>query len=102
MVICRLEAGCITVYYYVLSRIMSSSKTISFRLDGEKVSALDRLAEALDRDRSYLLNEAVAAYLDAQHWQIEQIEAAIRQADADNFVDHEEVRKTILKRRRHR
>ncbi len=78
------------------------AKTISFRLDEEKVSDLDKLAEALDRDRSYLLNEAVAAYLDAQRWQIEQIKAAILQADAYSLVEHEKVRKTILKRRRQR
>ena len=46
-------------------------QTISFRLDAEKVSDLDTLAKALDRDRSYLLNEAVRSYLEVQQWQIE-------------------------------
>jgi predicted transcriptional regulator len=41
-------------------------QTISFRLDSDKVDALDVLAKALDRDRTYLLNEAVSAYLDVQ------------------------------------
>ena len=68
-------------------------QTISFRLDPKKVSALDTLAEALDRDRSYLLNEAVTAYLDVQQWQIEQIKEGLRQADSGRLVDHSKVKK---------
>ncbi len=68
-------------------------QTISFRLDPKKVSALDTLAEALDRDRSYLLNEAVTAYLDVQQWQIEQIREGLRQADSRRLVNHSKVKK---------
>jgi predicted transcriptional regulator len=50
-------------------------QTISFRLDSDKVDALDVLAKALDRDRTYLLNEAVSAYLDVQQWQVEHIQS---------------------------
>ena len=73
---------------------------ISFRLDARKVSTLDALAESLDRDRSYLLNEAVTAYLDVQQWHIDQIKAGIRQADAGKLIDHADIRKTFGKRRR--
>lgn len=75
-------------------------QTISFRLDVDKVGALDALAEALDRDRSYLLTEAVTAYLDVQRWHIEQIEAGIRQADTATLIDHEDVRRKFSARRR--
>jgi RHH-type rel operon transcriptional repressor/antitoxin RelB len=68
-------------------------QTISFRLDSEKVSALDVLAKALDRDRSYLLNEAVSAYLDIQQWQLGHIKASIKQADAGRLIDHGEIKK---------
>ncbi len=64
-------------------------QTISFRLDEDKVEALDTLAEALDRDRTYLLNEAVAAYLEVQRWHIEQIEKGIRQADSSRLVERD-------------
>ncbi|HEY2393751.1 MAG TPA: ribbon-helix-helix protein, CopG family [Candidatus Angelobacter sp.] len=67
--------------------------TISFRLDSEKVSALDVLAKALDRDRTYLLNEAVAAYLDTQDWQIEHLRKSAKQADAGQFIEHQEIKK---------
>jgi predicted transcriptional regulator len=75
-------------------------QTISFRLDSERVSTLDTLAESLDRDRSYLLNEAVTAYLDVQQWHIDQIKAGIHQADAGTLIDHAKVRKTLGKRQR--
>ena len=77
-------------------------QTVSFRLDSDKVSALDDLASALDRDRTYLLNEAVAAYLDVQQWQIEHIKAAVRQADAGKLLDHQQVKKMAAKWRRRR
>jgi predicted transcriptional regulator len=57
------------------------------------VDALDVLAKALDRDRTYLLNEAVAAYLDMQQWQLEHLKKSIQQADAGRFVKHQEVKK---------
>ena len=63
-------------------------QTISFRIDSDKVNALDVLARALDRDRTYLLNEAVAAYLDVQRWQLEHIKASVKQADAGRLIDH--------------
>jgi predicted transcriptional regulator len=75
-------------------------RTLSFRIDSDKVSTLDALAEALDRDRSHLLNEAVTAYLDVQHWHIEQIKAGLRQADAGTLVDHAVVKAAMARKRR--
>jgi len=75
-------------------------QTVSFRLDTDKVEALDDLAEALDRDRTYLLNEAVDAYLEIQEWQIEHLKASIKEADAGKFIEHEGVRKMAAKWRR--
>jgi predicted transcriptional regulator len=77
-------------------------QTISFRLDSEKVSALDMLAKALDRDRTYLLNEAIATYLDTQQWQLEHIQESIKQADAGRFIEHREIKKMAGAWRRRR
>lgn len=77
-------------------------QTISFRIDSDKVEALDELAEDLDRDRTYLLNEAVAAYLDVQQWQMKHIRDSIKQADAGQFISHEDVKKMAAKWRRRR
>jgi predicted transcriptional regulator len=70
----------------------ANKKTVSFRLEPEKVAALDRLAKAQTRDRTFLLNEAVDAYLNVQRWQIEHIKEGVRQADAGMGRDHEKVR----------
>jgi predicted transcriptional regulator len=70
----------------------ANKKTISFRLEQEKVAALDQLAKAQTRDRTFLLNEAVDAYLDVQRWQFEHLQEGLKQADARMGTDHDEVR----------
>jgi predicted transcriptional regulator len=67
------------------------TKPVTFRMDDEKVQALDKLAESMDRDRSYLLNEAVDDYIEIQQWQLQGIDRAIADADAGKFVSDEEV-----------
>lgn len=71
--------------------------TVSFRIDADKVTALDTLAEALERDRSHLLNEAVAAYLEAQQWQVDEIKKSLRQANAGKLVSHARVKQMARK-----
>jgi predicted transcriptional regulator len=66
-------------------------ETISFRLDPKKREALDAVARAQDRDRTYVLNEAIDAYLDVHQWQIEHIQEGMRQADAGEFASDAEV-----------
>ncbi len=64
---------------------------VSFRAEAGKVEDLDRIAEALDRDRSYVLNEAISAYLEIYRWQVEHIKEGLRQADAGEFASDQEV-----------
>jgi len=54
----------------------------------------------MDRDRTYLLGEAVQAYLEAQRWQLEEIKAGIAEADAGRVVDHHRVKTMAAKWRR--
>lgn len=68
------------------------SKSITFRLDEENTRMLDQLAASMDRDRSYLINEAINDFLAIQKWQLEGIDRAIVGADAGNFATDEEVR----------
>jgi predicted transcriptional regulator len=75
-------------------------QTVSFRLASEKVSALDALADSLDRDRTYLLGEAVQAYLETQQWQLEQIRAGIAEADAGKVIEHRKVNAMATRWRR--
>jgi predicted transcriptional regulator len=75
-------------------------KTVSFRTNSAKVEALDALASLQDRDRSYLLNQAVDNYLELQQYHMALIEQGIREADAGDLVDHSEVEKMVAKLRR--
>ncbi|MGA2631302.1 MAG: ribbon-helix-helix protein, CopG family [Terriglobia bacterium] len=74
--------------------------TINFRLDADKREALDSIAEVTDRDRSYVLNEAIDAYLDAHQWQIEHIKNGLRQAQGGQFASEKEVAKAFARWRR--
>ena len=73
-------------------------QTITFRTDPRKVKALDRLARSLDRDRSYLLNEAVEQYLSVHEYHLEQIEKGVAEARAEKLVDYDRVKRDWMKR----
>jgi len=66
-------------------------KTVSFRVEVGKIAELDELGKTQARDRTFLLNEAVDAYLDVQRWQLAHIEEGVRQADAGMGKSHEEM-----------
>lgn len=74
-----------------------SKENITFRVDSEKKRALDAIAASMDRDRSYVLNEAIAAYVEMHKWQIEEIKKGIAEADAGDFAGVEEVKAIFAK-----
>ena len=71
--------------------VSMSKETITFRIEAEKREALDAIALTMDRDRSYVLNEAISAYLEVNQWQLEHIKEGLRQADAGEFATEAEV-----------
>lgn len=73
-------------------------KTVTFRAPGEKIKALDALAELQQRDRSFVLNEALDQYLSLNEYHVALIREGIRQADAGLLTPHEEVRRRLLSR----
>jgi predicted transcriptional regulator len=73
---------------------------ISVRLPADKVAALDALAKSFDRDRSYLVNEAIGDYLDVQSYHLAHIQEGIRAADAGEVVNHAAVKKLVAKLKR--
>ena len=79
---------------------MSSSKTISFRMRSDAVETLDALAETMDRDRTYLLNEAVEHYLELNEYHIKLIKKGLRAAERGDFVPDAEMKKLIARMRR--
>jgi predicted transcriptional regulator len=76
---------------FVIIQCTMEKQTISFRLDPEKLEALDAIAKAMERDRTFVLNEAVRSYLDIQEWQMDHIKAGLDQAERGELIDHPEV-----------
>jgi RHH-type transcriptional regulator, rel operon repressor / antitoxin RelB len=67
------------------------TKSVTFRIDDDKLAFLDELASSQKRDRSHIINQAVDNYLEVKRWHIEQIEKAVAEADAGKFADPEQV-----------
>jgi predicted transcriptional regulator len=86
------------IAYY--GAIMSELKTVSFRIRTEAVETLDALAETMDRDRTYLLNEAVERYLELNEYHVKLIKKGLRAAEAGDFVPPAEMKKLIARMRR--
>ena len=76
-------------------------ETLTVRVESATRESIDAIAEATNRDRSFVINEALSAYIDVYRWQVEHIRAAIAEADAGRFVPEAEVRQRIrrLKKR---
>ncbi|AFY46730.1 putative transcriptional regulator [Nostoc sp. PCC 7524] len=72
-----------------------SKENITFRIESDKKLALEAIAKGINRDRSYVLNEAIDAYLEMHQWQIEEIHKGIAEADAGDFASDEEVMATF-------
>jgi predicted transcriptional regulator len=70
---------------------------ITARLDTETKEKLDLLAKSTARSKSFLIAEAVRAYVKEQAWQIDAIKEGVKQADAGNFASRDEIRSTFAK-----
>lgn len=64
-------------------------KVTSIRLDDETALRLDTLAASLDRPRTWVIEQAIVRYLDAEAQFLEAVEEGIRAAEAGDVVDHE-------------
>lgn len=74
---------------------MSTPRTISFRIAPEKIAQLDLIAKAMDRDRSYLLNEAVESYLSEQRRFAAMVEEGREDIRSGKTFTHEEVERMV-------
>ncbi|ABF42558.1 transcriptional regulator, CopG family [Candidatus Koribacter versatilis Ellin345] len=79
---------------------MPENQPITLRLDPKLTKKLDKLAEATQRSRTFLLTEAVKDYLSINEWQIEEIQKGLQEADAGDFATDEEVEQVFKKYRR--
>jgi predicted transcriptional regulator len=73
---------------------------MTVRVGEETRGALDAIATALERDRSYVINEALATYIETHQWHIEHIRRGLREAEAGKFVPDAAAKKIINRLRR--
>ena len=78
----------------------NAEKTISFRAQADKIDALDSLAASQDRSRSYLINEAIANYIELHAYQDDLVLKGLEDLRKGRIVRHEDVVKRMKKRAR--
>jgi len=67
------------------------STTMTVRLEDGVKDRLDQLAEATQRSKSFLAAEAIRAFVETNEWQIGEIRAALREADASDFASVKDI-----------
>jgi len=77
-----------------------SRQTLTVRITPETREALDAIATSLDRDRSFVVKEALSAYVETHRWQVEHIRQGLGEAEAGRFASEAEVKKAISRLRR--
>ena len=76
---------------------MTGSKILTLRLDSKLSEQLDKLADATQRSRSFLLAEAIREYVALNEWQIEETKKALAEANRGDFASEKEVQQTLKK-----
>ena len=98
------QRNCYTVIqsnmYYHSGIMGSTEKTISFRAVTEKIDALDSLAAAQDRPRSYLINEAITNYVELHAYQDALIREGLEEKRKGRVLSHEKVVKGLKRTER--
>jgi predicted transcriptional regulator len=70
---------------------MSKTRPVSIRLQPELNDQVMALASALDRPKSWVIEQAVKDFVALQSWQLAAIDEGIKAADAGRVVSHEQV-----------
>ena len=71
---------------------MSQTTTMTVRLESELKDRLDKLADATHRSRSFLAGEAIRKFIELNEWQIQELQKAIKEADAGDFASNKEIK----------
>jgi len=69
--------------------------TLSIRLDADTKKRLDALAKRARRSKSFLAAEAIAAFVEAESWQLDEIHTGVSELDAERGVPHTDVAKWL-------
>ena len=62
----------------------------SIRADSQTMEALGRIAEAMDRSRNWVINDALKAYVEDNAWLEEQVDKSRQEIAEGKGIVHEE------------
>ena len=79
---------------------MASTHILTLRVDSKLKKRLDKLAKITRHSRSFLAAEAIRDFVSLNEWQIEEIKKGLREADAGNFANDDEVEAMFAKWKR--
>jgi len=65
--------------------------TLSVRIDTDTKKRLEALAKRSRRSKSFLAAEAIAAFVEAESWQLDEIQIGIKELDEARGVPHKDV-----------
>ena len=71
--------------------IENMSTTMTVRLEDDVKDRLDVLAAATRRSKSFLAAEAIRSYVEGNEWQIGEVQAALKEADAGDFASDQDM-----------
>jgi predicted transcriptional regulator len=71
---------------------------LSFRTEEETKELLDQIAASMDRNRNWVINDAIAGYVDLYKWQAKEVEKGAADIKAGRTLTTEQVHARILKR----
>ncbi len=67
------------------------STTMTIRLDDDLKLRLEKLADTTNRSKSFLATEAIRDFVELNEWQVQEIKAAVTEADKGEFATEDAV-----------
>ncbi|WP_117193144.1 CopG family ribbon-helix-helix protein [Rhizobium terrae] len=69
----------------------------TIRVPDEVADRLNKIAQKLDRSRSYMAAQAIEDFVSREEWQLAEIEAGIAEADRGEFASNDDVARVVAK-----
>ncbi|MGQ0505839.1 MAG: CopG family ribbon-helix-helix protein [Myxococcaceae bacterium] len=76
---------------------MNDSTLISVRVSKAVAKRLSKLAETIDRSKSYVAAQAIEEFLALQEWQVKAIQRGLDEASQGKLVSHEVAKRKLAK-----
>jgi len=74
-----------------------NQENVTFPIDSDKQEALKAIATVMNRDLTYILNEAIASYLEIYQWLLDEINQGVDEAEVGDFASDDEVQAVFAK-----